>query len=585
MSDNNSFLSNYGKNMEPAEEVVVRDAGAGYKYEEKSGFKKPELSGGYVPPRAGFRRFLIPAIAAAAVVLGIVLTLILLLGGGVKVPDMSGWTMGDANLWASQNNVMLKTVQQYNDTVDEGKVISQDIAAGGELKKGAFLTLTVSQGHDLSVTLPVPDFTSMTMEAVQAWADQNFMTKVRITSEFSDTIPSGKVIRYEITDNTVVDKLRRDTAVYVIVSKGLEDASSILVTVPDFKTLSISEAYIFASDNGLVLTVTEQYDDYVPKNTIISASVKAQEKINKGSEINLVVSKGKMIEIPDFSDYTKEQASTVAAGLGITVSVIEKYSGSGAGTFLSQSISAGSTYEDGDILELTYSLGRITVPSFIGQTLDAIKTWENEVDSKGGRITIARSSTNSDKPKGIIIYQSPANTTVSAGTTIYVTVSLGKIIYVPDFVDGTIPAPGSSRGYDTAITRDEAIKMCEDVGLVPVFESAPNSNRLPGEVWDQSLPAGEDAYKGTKITEGTKIKLTYKPNDTDEVPDFVNPEAPKPRYTKELAKQEYNATFTLIFVVNDETDPTHGSGEVVGQSITARTTVSMGTILTLYLNP
>ena len=54
----------------------------------------------------------------------------------------------------------------------------------------------VSLGHDLSVTLPLPDLMSMTKEEIEAWAE-NFMAKVRITAEHSLDVPVGRVIRYE----------------------------------------------------------------------------------------------------------------------------------------------------------------------------------------------------------------------------------------------------------------------------------------------------------------------------------------------------------------------------------------------------
>ena len=229
MSDNNNgFLSNYGKKTDDGvpDEIVVRDAGLDYNYEEKSGFKKPANSGGYTPPLKKLPKFLIPVIAGSVIVLGIVLALVFLLNGGVEVTDLTGWTLSDAQLWANENEVKLKTDEQYNDSFEDGEVISQDIPPGETMKKGGFLTLTVSLGHDLSVMLPLPDLMSMTMEEVEAWADSNYMTKVRITTEYSDTVPSGNVIRFEINDNTVVDEVRRDTPIYVIVSKGPEDESS-----------------------------------------------------------------------------------------------------------------------------------------------------------------------------------------------------------------------------------------------------------------------------------------------------------------------------------------------------------------------
>lgn len=588
MSNNNGFLSNYNKDMgnssEPVSEIVVNDMDLGYKYEEKSGFKKPEYRGGSdLPP---FRRpkLLVPIVVGAAVVVGVVVLLLLLLNGGVAVINFQGMTLSDAQLWANQNGVMLKLVDQYNDEVEANSIISQDIAEGKSVKKGEFLTLTVSKGHDMSVMLKVPDIMNMTADEIQAWANTNFMSKVRVTTEFSDTVPSGKVIRFTINDNTVVsDEIRRDTPVYVIISKGVEDQSTIQITVPDFKTMTISEAYIFANENGLILTVSEQYDDYVPKGSVISQNVKAQEKINKGSEIKLVVSKGKMIEIPDFSMYTKEQASAVASDLGLPVSIIEQYSRSrNTGALVSQSISAGSIYEEGDYLELTYSLGKqVMMPSFVGQTEDALRSWINDLVTKKATIKINTpvNYTYSSAPKGTIISllvnSSPytANMLVYVDAKITITVSLGELVYVPDLVD---PSPlGGNRGYDTAITREEATAICNSLGLVPVFKQATGdtTDRLPGEIVSQNPSAG------TESSEGSTITLYYVPIQQYTVVNIVDD-----NISEQDALDTYGIYLTITFVEYDQY-VAGMEGLVVKQSLTPGKVVNRGAAITLYIGP
>lgn len=571
MDENNSFLSNYNKNIGPIDETAFENTAPAYKYDEKSGFKKPEnIGGGYTPPPIKRPKYLIPVIAGVGAVVIIVIVLLLVLGGGVKVIDFTGWSLSDTQLWASDNGIKLKTDNQYNDKYDNGIVISQDIAAGKTIKKGAFLTLNVSLGHDLTVTMSLPDFNSMTMDQVQKWADDNYMTKVRITTEFSDTVPSGKVIRSEINDSTVVDKVRRDTPVYVIVSKGPENASSIQITIPDFKTMSIAESYIFANDNGLTLTVTEQYDDYVPDGTVISQSVKATNKVSKGSEIKLVVSKGKKILVPDFSEYTKDEASAVATSLTIPATAIEKYSSKKTGAFISQNIDAGSVYEAGQHLELYYSLGnQVSLTSYVGQMLDVMQTWANGLNQQGAKITIKVSTTESSSAKGTIIFQDTANKMIGVKTIINVTVSSGKIIYVPDFVDNS---SGPNRGYDTAVTREEAIKMCETAGIVPVFVKASCSGRLPDEVWDQSIAAGSE------VSEGTVVTLKYVDSTKCTVDNFIG------KTKAEIASGAYGTKFTITYQPDgDSGDVDHG--KVVKQSVAPNTTAAAGSAIILYFGP
>ena len=574
MDDNNRFLNNYKKKTaeqpeEPGKETppAVKEGSPSLRYEEKSAFRPPRASAGGAPPR---RRpnLLIPVIIAAVIVVGGIIALIAVLNQGVKVAKLEGMTLNDVQLWASDNGVRLQITEQYNDTVDEKKVISQDPAEDARISKGGFVKILVSKGHDLTVTLPLPDIKNMTQEEIEAWAAQNFMSKVRITSEYNSEVPKGRVISFEINDNTVVDNVKRNTPIYIIVSKGKQDETDVLVTLPNFKEKSISESYVFANENGLTLKVEEQYDDYAAKGAIIAQSVKADEKVSKGTEITLTVSKGKKIVVVDFSEYSKQKAQAKGTELGIPVSIVEEYSTLAAGKFISQSIPADTVYEEGDVLELYYSLGnKIVIGSFVGQTRDAMETWAKELNGQGCSIVIKASYTQSNSAKGTIIYQSKANTSIGVNTTISITVSSGKAVFVPDFV-----APEGS-GYDVAITREKALAMCESLNIVPVFVKASKAGRLPGEIWYQSVAAGKE------VSEGTTITLKYNPSDaTVTMPDFTG------MTEAEIRSGTYFQQFTITFAYAETY--VEGYPEMVyQQSVRAESKVVSGAAITLTISP
>lgn len=575
MDNNNNFLSSYNKKNDSQKEKLDKKIPvktmtvSTQKYEEKSGFKKPQKQDGRLRITTKSKtKIIVPIVIGVVVILGIIIGGIALLNGGIEVKDFTDWTVNDIQFWARDNGVILQVEEVYNDEFDANKVISQDAAEGTKVKKGDFIKVTVSLGHDLSVLLPLPDLMSMTKVEVEAWADENYMTKVRITTEYNNEVVSGKVIRYEINDNTVVSEVKRDTPVYVIVSKGAEDETAILVTVPDFKTMPLSECYVFANDNGIVLNVEEAYDDFVPNGSIIAQSVKVDEKVNKGDEIVLTVSKGKKITIPSFSGYSKDKAMAVAGELGIPVTIKEKYSSSSAGRLISQSIDAGSVLDEGDFLELSYSIGnKIILSSFVGQTRDAIESWAKDLNEQGARISISATYTQSNSAKDTIIQQNVANISIGIKTTINITVSLGKAIFVPDFI-----APKGS-GYDLAITREKALIMCEALNIVPVFVEESLANRLPGEIWYQSIDAG------TEVTEESTITLKFTPaNVKTAVPNFIN-------MTKAqvLAGNFYKA---LDITFEDVEAHVEGYDDTVyEQSIAANTTVVAGSPIILYISP
>ncbi len=560
MSDNNSFLSNYSKKTE-------EDAAAPQKkltFKQESGFKKPERSGPRPQENTDNKRLktLLIAGGGALVVIAIVLVIVFS-GGGVEVIDFTNRPLTDAKLWANENGVMLSEKQAFSDTVKDGNIIEQDILAGQKLPRGSFLTLTVSLGHDMSVMVPLPDLKSMTADEVQKWADDNFMSKVRISAEYSADVAEGKVISFTVNDTTVVDEVRRDSSILVIVSKGPEEAAA-TVKVPDLKEKSLAECYTFAKENGLVLTVKEEYDDYVPAGTIMSQSVKKDQMVAKGSEIVLVVSKGKMVTVPDFSAYTKEQATALTTQLQLPVTITEKYSSSSTGRLISQSIEAGSVYKAGDLLELTYSLGnKIVLASYVGQTRDALESWAQGLNDQGARITIKATEAKSNQPRGTIIYQDKSSTSVSYKTTINITVSAGNVVYVPDFT-----GPQDSN-YNNAITREKAIKMCEEAGLIPVFVQDGSSGALPGEIWSQSIEPG------TEVNEGTTITLTYRPAGTVIVPNFVNENK-----TTEISKllEAHRSKLDIQFADGIK------EGTVVSQSLAADSTVAAGSVITLTMS-
>lgn len=574
MDDKNDFLENYKKKTADMKDFQGQEASSQdstpspLHFEEKSDFVEPADFDGQIQPTGKKPLVLVYSLIAIVVIAALIFGLIWYFNRGVEMIDLTDWTISDAELWARNNNVRLQTEPLYNDQYEIDKIFAQNVAAGEMVSRGGFVKVSVSLGHDLTVELSLPDLMTMTKADIDAWVAENFMTKVRITTEFSDTVPSGQVISFTINDNTVVDKVKRSTPIYIIISKGQEDPAALLITVPNFKEKTIAQSIEFANENGIILTVNEAYDDYAPAGSIISQSVKAEEKVARGSEIILVVSKGKKILVPDFSRLSRQQASAVVSQLGIPSTTADKYSSRSTGAFISQSIAAGTIYQTGAILELTYSLGnRIVLSSFVGQTRDAAELWAKGLNEQGAAITIKTTYTLSNSPQGQIIYQNPSNTLISTVATVNITVSLGKIIFMPQFV-----APEGS-GYELAITREEAMLLCEERRIIPIFVAENNSARLPGEVWYQSIAAGQE------VTENTTVTLKYNPaNVTIAVPNFVG------MTQAEIIAAGHHKKMTITFAVGD-TYVDGFAGKVYEQSLPPSGLVSAGTAITLTISP
>lgn len=488
--------------------------------------------------------------------------------GKVILIDFTNWTVKDAKLWALDRYINLRTIEEFNDEVEAGRISKQDKKSGTWIGEGEFISVTVSKGHDLSVRLPLPDFMSMTNDDIDRWIAENYMANVQIVSRFSETVAYGNVINYEIDDPSVIDKVKRDSNIRIYVSKGREDPSTVTIAIPDFKDMTVQECRSFASDNGLLLIISELYDEYAPKGKVMSQSAGEGAAARKGDTVTITVSKGKKVLVPNFTEYTKQAASSYANELKLKILITEKYSSLPAGKLISQSIPAGTEYSEGDSVHLEYSLGnQITVSSFVGQTKDKIETWAKGLNDLGASIKINVKSTKSNTPVDRIIAQDKKNTVIGIKTTITITVSLGKMIYVPDFI-----APDGS-GYDLAFTYEKAMELCNKLGLIPIFQASKKTEKLPGEIWYQSIAAGKE------VSEGTTITLKYNPNtSTLTVPDFTG------MTEADIWAADYNMQLDIRFETGD--DYVDGfTGMVAEQSLTAWTVVAYGSVITLTVGP
>lgn len=546
----NQFLQNYKqKGAEKQEEQELQ-------FEQTSDFQPVDLP----PAPTQNRKFPIVYVTVGVCVAVVLAVLLLIFGRGTALPDMVGWTQSQAQLWASENDVLVRVVDEYSDSITLGEVMTQDPVEGERVKSGNFIELTVSAGADLSVLVAVPDLMSMTKTEVESWSAENLMSKVRITTEESKTVESGTAISYTINDNSVIgDEVRRDTPIYVVYSTGVGEGDPI--TLPDFTMMTLDEATAFAEEQQLILTVEEVFDDNLPAEQIIKQSVDAEEVVTAGDEIILTVSLGKEIRVLDFSQYSMDVAQIKASQAGIMTLVEERYSSSSAGVLLSQSISSGTLYDEDDIVTLTYSLGNsFVLESFVGASQEALNAWITPLNEQGASLKISATTTASDQPIGTILSQSDENSVIGISKTINIVVSSGHVIYVPDFVQSA----GSS--YADIITRESVIEQCQALSLIPVFIAESKEGRLQGEVWSQSLTAGKE------VQQGSTIEIKYVPViDTYKVPDFTG------LTQADIVANGYDKQFAISY----EDDGTGNA--VVSQSVKSGSSVAIGSAVTVYL--
>ncbi len=570
----NNFLNNYAKNNNNFKDIDSNQpiknenqskdisSNSAMHFEEPKTFRAPPP-----PPPTDKKMNMKPIIYSVAGIVAIALTIILIVfltSTSVVVPDTTGWTESDAKLWATENSVIIRTNEEFSDEIESGVVISQSPDSGETLAGGEFLELVISAGPDLSVLVEVPDIESMTATEVEAWAEENLMTKVRVLTENSQTVEAGKVISITLNDNTVLgEEIRRDSPLYVVYSSGPDENST--VELPDFRTMTVDEAELFATENKLILEIEEVYHDTMPEGTIITQSIKAEEKVQSSETIKLTVSLGKKILVPDFSQFDADTAQLKASQLGIAVTVKHIYASSSKDSFVSQSIATGTLYEGEEIVKLTYSLGnKVLLPSFVGQGKDAIENFIAPLNAEGANLSVNVTYTASAQPAGTILTQNKENVNVGVYETIYIVVSEGSVIFSPDLVANT----GGT--YETIVTREKAIAMCEALGITPIFVAQDTKDRLEGEVWWQSVSAGKE------MSQGDTIELKYVPiTSVVTVPNFDG------MTEAEIRSAGYLNKFLIEFVTGEFQDGM--GGKATSQSVSHGTTVAIGSVITVTI--
>lgn len=236
----------------------------------------------------------------------------------------------------------------------------------------------------------------------------------------------GQIISQSIEAGMKVDP--NTTIVVDICGDGEE------VTIPDVDGYTRDRAVKALEDAGFTVDVTEAFDDNVAAGNVISITPKAGGKTSRGSVIRMVVSKGKQedeeISVPKIEGLTEAEAKSTLTNAGLKSGTARSAFSDTVeeGRIISQSIKSGTKVPKDTAVSYEVSKGKEIKEVYIG---DAKKNGSSEsaVTSylTGKGLRVARSEQYHDSvPKGDVISYSPGNgSTVQAGSTVNIVVSLG----------------------------------------------------------------------------------------------------------------------------------------------------------------
>ena len=272
----------------------------------------------------------------------------------IEVPKLLGETEAVAKKMCENKGLVLVVVsQKQSDEYKEGQIMEQSIAAGELVAKKTEIEVVICSGAE---EVTVPDVAGNTEDkAVKILKDAGFDAKnIEVILEYSDQYENGEVVG---TTPAAGDVVTVDSKIVITISKGVEK-----VVVPKLEGKTVEEAKkaleeAKLKDGG----ATEEYNNTVEAGKIISQSVKSGKKVDAGTSVSYVVSKGKepakTVQIPSVVGKSLADAIKALSNRGLSYTEMQADSPSPSGIVVEVSPEEGTSVEVGSTVVLYVSNG------------------------------------------------------------------------------------------------------------------------------------------------------------------------------------------------------------------------------------
>ena len=283
------------------------------------------------------RNKVIIALCVLAAAVGVVAAIVVTMGSGVTVPDVTGKTEAEATQALEDAGLSAGDVGEAADPdAEPGTVVSQDPAAGEEVDEGSAVALTLSAGPG---TAEVPDVVGMTQaEAESALQAAGFAPAS--ATQYDLTAPAGEVLAQ--LPEAGADAVS-GSPVGLLVSKGRPEVT---VAVPDVTGMTADEATATLADSALTAVPVEAYVADVPAGDVADQEPAPGALVTPLSEVLVTVSLGEgttSVTVPDVVGQREAAATDELEAAGLVVTSARAYSDDvTAGRVIAQAPEAGA---------------------------------------------------------------------------------------------------------------------------------------------------------------------------------------------------------------------------------------------------
>lgn len=258
--------------------------------------------------------------------------------GKISVPSLVGMNQAEATKVLSELGLTAEVAEEiFSEDIAKGKIISTSPGGGGRVSPAGKVGLVISKGQE---RIEIPSVTNLTPDLATQKIAELGLTIGDVNEAFDMKIPAGFVIG---TDPKSGDKVKRNSVVNIVVSKGVEK-----VSLMSYVGKGGDEALSELTNKGFDVNVVYKFSDKVFKGLVISQTPESSDSIGLGSKVELVLSKGpEFVFVPNVLGKSKNDASLDLENLGLKVVT----RGSGKVNNISPAI--GTKVKQGAVITLT----------------------------------------------------------------------------------------------------------------------------------------------------------------------------------------------------------------------------------------
>jgi len=525
----------------------------------------------------------------------------------IRIEDFTSMSQDQLLAWSKENDIKIETIEEYNDEIEVGNVISQNVIVGERLFAGSTIKVTVSKGPNPDVMVNLIDLKGKDIGEVQQFIELNKLLAATIEFEKSTEINSAFFIRMD----TQATSIKRGQPIKFYISTGSKEQLT-TVLVPDFTEYTRQQISSWGQTNNIKTNFIEEFNNDVNAGKVISQSQAANSNVYDGSSITIKMSLGAGVVLENLVGKSKTTIDKFINDNGLKVNYTYTYSSTqNKDLAISMNPSASTKVGNGSTVNVTLSLGKISVSDFKGKSLSDLQAWINEVNKQGANLKVTSTQAYSDTvTSGLIITQTPSSGDINPGSEIKASISKGKGIVVDtykgttnttvqtglklnkvevysDSPTGTVVDQNPSAG--STVDNNSTITLTVSIGKPTVSSFAGQSlsslqsqiNTLnakgakltlskTGESYDQNIASGSiiSNNSGT-VSVGSTIGYTLSKGKSVIVQNYVSLNSRNQEGLNEVIEEVNNAA---------------AAGTVIGQSITAGNEVAWGSTIRLTVS-